>query len=57
MWKPQHLTTLWVSTAHYRDTFTFTLPSYTSPFSEDQVPFEGEHDVLWEFVSDAGKAL
>jgi hypothetical protein len=25
MWEPQHLTTLWVSTAHYRDTFTFSL--------------------------------
>jgi hypothetical protein len=25
MWDPQHLTTLWVSTAPYRDTFTFTL--------------------------------
>jgi hypothetical protein len=24
MWEPQHLTALWVSTAHYRDTFTFT---------------------------------
>jgi hypothetical protein len=24
MWEPQHLTTLWVSTARYRDTFTFT---------------------------------
>jgi hypothetical protein len=23
MWEPQHLTTLWVSTARYRDTFTF----------------------------------
>jgi hypothetical protein len=23
MWKPQHLTTLWASTACYRDTFTF----------------------------------
>jgi hypothetical protein len=23
MWEPQHLTTLWVSTAGYRDTFTF----------------------------------
>jgi hypothetical protein len=22
MWEPQHLTTLWVSTARYRDTFT-----------------------------------
>jgi hypothetical protein len=24
MWEPQHLTTLWASTACYRDTFTFT---------------------------------
>jgi hypothetical protein len=24
MWEPQHLTALWVSTARYRDTFTFT---------------------------------
>jgi hypothetical protein len=24
MWEPQHLTTLWVSTARYRDTFTPT---------------------------------
>jgi hypothetical protein len=24
MWEPQHLTALWVSTACYRDTFTFT---------------------------------
>jgi hypothetical protein len=24
MREPQHLTTLWVSTARYRDTFTFT---------------------------------
>jgi hypothetical protein len=23
MWEPQHLTALWVSTAHYRDTFTY----------------------------------
>jgi hypothetical protein len=23
MWEPQHLTALWVSTARYRDTFTF----------------------------------
>jgi hypothetical protein len=23
MWEPQHLTTLWVSTARYRDTFAF----------------------------------
>jgi hypothetical protein len=23
MWEPQHLTTLWASTACYRDTFTF----------------------------------
>jgi hypothetical protein len=23
MWKPQHLTALWVSTARYRDSFTF----------------------------------
>jgi hypothetical protein len=23
MWKPRHLTTLWVSTACYRDSFTF----------------------------------
>jgi hypothetical protein len=23
MWEPQHLTVLWVSTARYRDTFTF----------------------------------
>jgi hypothetical protein len=26
MWEPQHLTTLWASTARYRD--TFTLPFY-----------------------------
>jgi hypothetical protein len=26
MWEPQHLTTLRVSTARYRDTFTFYLP-------------------------------
>jgi hypothetical protein len=25
MWEPQHLTALWVSTARYRDTFTFLL--------------------------------
>jgi hypothetical protein len=25
MWEPQHLTALWVSTAGYRDTFTFYL--------------------------------
>jgi hypothetical protein len=25
MWEPQHLTTLWASTACYRDTFTFFL--------------------------------
>jgi hypothetical protein len=24
MWEPQHLTTLWASTACYRDSFTFT---------------------------------
>jgi hypothetical protein len=31
MWEPQHLTALWVSTAHYRDTFTLpTLPPLTS---------------------------
>jgi hypothetical protein len=24
MWEPQHLITLWVCTARYRDTFTFT---------------------------------
>jgi hypothetical protein len=24
MWEPQHLTTLWASTACYRDGFTFT---------------------------------
>jgi hypothetical protein len=24
MWEPQHLTALWVSTARYRNTFTFT---------------------------------
>jgi hypothetical protein len=23
MWEPQHLTVLWVSTARYRDTFTY----------------------------------
>jgi hypothetical protein len=23
MWEPQHLTTLWASTARYRDTFTY----------------------------------
>jgi hypothetical protein len=28
MWEPQHLTTLWVSTARYRDSFTFTLYLY-----------------------------
>jgi hypothetical protein len=26
MWEPQHLTALWVSTARYRDTFTWPLP-------------------------------
>jgi hypothetical protein len=25
MWEPQHLTALWVSTACYRDTFTFII--------------------------------
>jgi hypothetical protein len=25
MWEPQHLTTLWASTARYRDSFTLTL--------------------------------
>jgi hypothetical protein len=27
MWKPRRLTTLWASTACYRDSFTFFLPS------------------------------
>jgi hypothetical protein len=25
MWEPQHLTAIWVSTARYRDSFTFTI--------------------------------
>jgi uncharacterized protein YqhQ len=29
MWEPQHLTTLWTSTACYRGTFTFTRPLQT----------------------------
>jgi hypothetical protein len=29
MWEPQHLTTLWASTACYRDTFTFLLFTFT----------------------------
>jgi hypothetical protein len=28
MWEPQHLTTLWASTARYRDSFAFYLLSY-----------------------------
>jgi hypothetical protein len=30
MWEPQHLTALWVSTARYRDTFTFYSSEVTS---------------------------
>jgi hypothetical protein len=29
MWEPQHLTTLWVSTAYYRDSVTFLLRERT----------------------------
>jgi hypothetical protein len=32
MWDPEHLTTLWASTARYRDTFTFYLPVCTISF-------------------------
>jgi hypothetical protein len=28
MWEPQPLTTLWASTASYRDSFTLALPSF-----------------------------
>jgi hypothetical protein len=28
MWEPQHLTALWVSTARYRDTFTYYWQSF-----------------------------
>jgi hypothetical protein len=28
MWEPQHLTTLWVSTARYRDSRTYSLTNY-----------------------------
>jgi hypothetical protein len=31
MWEPRHLTTLWASTACYRDSFTF-LPILNIPF-------------------------
>jgi hypothetical protein len=34
MWEPQRLTTLWASTASYRDSFTFNLKlSHNSCFS------------------------
>jgi hypothetical protein len=32
VWKPQHLTTLWVSTARYRDTFILYLYYYWETF-------------------------
>jgi hypothetical protein len=28
MWEPRRLTTVWASTACYRDSFTFLLPFY-----------------------------
>jgi hypothetical protein len=35
MCEPQHLTALWVSTARYRDTFTFTfIAEYTEKLKE-----------------------
>jgi hypothetical protein len=30
MWEPQHLTTLWASTACYMDSFTFYIKAYSS---------------------------
>jgi hypothetical protein len=35
MWEPRHLTTLWASTACYRDSFTFTYIWYTSKKFDD----------------------
>jgi hypothetical protein len=36
MWEPQHLTTLWVSTSRYMDTFTLSL----SPWNFQKVEIE-----------------
>jgi hypothetical protein len=41
MWEPQHLTALWVSTARYKDTFTFYVIGFSlkflDPFLKRQV--------------------
>jgi hypothetical protein len=47
MWEPQHLTALWVSTAHYRDTFTFT---FTLPIMKiESVEMEGKK-LIWDEI-------
>jgi hypothetical protein len=48
MWEPQHLRALWLSTARYRDTFTFTF------IVEEEAKQETNVKTMLATLADAG---